>query len=152
MASPHWSMEHTASEINRWQVTWESRLPATPPPHLCLTQGKTAHQAMSRQRTNNCQMRRARGSNVQMSKWNSEATEASTVHVSPHRERAGPPSQPADNRRTQREVHQYQQPAKYIPLALSTRSAATSQESRTESSSGSVCRFHVGKMSKSTGN
>ena len=28
------------SEINWWRVTWESRLPATPPPRLCLTQEK----------------------------------------------------------------------------------------------------------------
>ena len=76
---------------------------------------------MLRQRTSDSQIRRARGRNVRVSTSNSAATEASTVHTSPY-ERAD------DRRDTARCVSKPVKPVKYVPLPLSTTSAAASGE------------------------
>ena len=64
-ATPHRSMQHAVTETNWWQVTWESRLPATsPPPFPCQTR-KNSSEGRLKQRTSDCQILQARGDNTE---------------------------------------------------------------------------------------
>ena len=87
----------TVTETNWWQVTWESRLPATSPPPEPSTKNSSSSRAPKTQLAEPadsweiCKIQGARWRNVRISmRKSSSATEASTVHTSPDNEwRAG---------------------------------------------------------------
>ena len=86
------------------RVTWESRLPATAAPHLCLTQEANSSRRCTNSEPSDCQVRRDRRSNVQISSGTKKQLKhllCTLLHTA--REQDLTP-QPADIRRIQREV------------------------------------------------
>ena len=76
-------------ETKWWRVTWESRLPATPPPLLCPTQEKLfLHKTETV--SNGCRIREAHGNNVQIKKCSSPSNpKQKTVSISPNCQTTG---------------------------------------------------------------
>ena len=59
MSTPRDDAMQPITETNCWQVTWDSRLLATPPPPSLIKHGKNSSQAMLKQRQNACLMQGA---------------------------------------------------------------------------------------------